>query len=117
MRCCKRVTDATFMHLRGIDTLCMGACNQETITDAAFVHLGGIQSLDMMGYNQWTITDAAFVHLRGICAKSNRLTCRSVTRRASLALPSSTCVEFALSKPTNALPLAACTAVLALGPL
>ena len=44
----------------------MGACNQGTITDAVFVHLRGIQTLGMIGCYQATITDAAFVHLRGI---------------------------------------------------
>ena len=60
------ITDAAFVHLRGIHTLSMRFCIQETITDAAFVHLRGIKYLDMSGCNQRTITDAAFVHLRGI---------------------------------------------------
>ena len=66
MRGCRRVTDAAFIHLRGIQILCMNNCNQVTITDAAFVHLRGIHTLGMNGCNQVTITDAAFVHLRGI---------------------------------------------------
>ena len=49
---CNRVTDAAFVHLRGIHTLYMYACNQATITDAAFVHLCGIQSLSMSGCTQ-----------------------------------------------------------------
>ena len=63
---CRAVTDAAFIHLRGINTLYMYSCNQETITDAAFVHLRGIHKLNMSRCNQATITDAAFVHLRGI---------------------------------------------------
>ncbi len=66
MRGCKMVTDAAFVHLRGIHTLYMEECNQVTITDAAFVNLRGIHTLGMGGCNQATITDAAFVHLRGI---------------------------------------------------
>ena len=60
----RRITDAAFMHLRGIHTLNMSLCFQDSITDAAFVHLRGIHTLDMRNCNQ--ITDAAFVHLRGI---------------------------------------------------
>jgi hypothetical protein len=44
----------------------MSDCNQAGITDAAFVHLKGIHKLDMQYCNQAGITDAAFVHLRGI---------------------------------------------------
>lgn len=60
------VTDADFVHLRGLDTLSMSGCWQEGITDAAFAHLEGIHTLDMSYCKQSTITDAAFVHLRGI---------------------------------------------------
>jgi hypothetical protein len=63
---CVNVTDAAFVHLRGIHTLDMLGCNQATITDAAFVHLAGIRTLYMSGCSQRTITDAAFAHLRGI---------------------------------------------------
>ena len=63
---CHRVTDAAFVHLRGIQKLGMWFYDQVTTADAAFVHLRGIQSLDMPYCNQATITDAAFVHLRGI---------------------------------------------------
>ena len=66
MRNCKRVTDAAFVHLRGIHTLGMSDCNQTTITDSAFIHLRGIHTLDMRWCNQATITDSAFIHLRGI---------------------------------------------------
>ena len=58
------LTDAAFVHLKGIHTLDMHECNQ--ITDAAFAHLKGIHTLDMGECNQDTITDAAFVHLKGI---------------------------------------------------
>ena len=60
------ITDAAFVHLKGIHTLTMWGCNQPTITNAAFIHLKGIQTLDMGGCNQPTITNAAFVHLKGI---------------------------------------------------
>ena len=64
----KTVTDADFVHLRGLVLLLMNGCNQETITDAAFAHLRGIYSLHMGGCNQSAITDAAFAHLQGIRA-------------------------------------------------
>jgi hypothetical protein len=41
--------DADFFHLRGIRTLDMSYCSQETITDGAFAHLRGIHTLDMSG--------------------------------------------------------------------
>ena len=63
---CTEITDAAFVHLAGIQTLDMTACNQPTITDAAFSHLRGIQTLNMGYCYQHTITDAAFAHLRGI---------------------------------------------------
>ena len=68
MQGCKQatITDAAFAQLRGIHTLNMSCCKQATITDAAFVHLRGIHTLWMDGCNQATITDAAFAHLRGI---------------------------------------------------
>ena len=56
------ITDAGFVHLRGIHTLDMNGCDQ--ITDAAFEHLRGIHTLEMCGCSG--ITDAAFEHLRGI---------------------------------------------------
>jgi hypothetical protein len=62
MSFCFDITDAAFVHLRGIHTLNMNGC--EGITDAAFVHLRGIHTLYMRGCDG--ITDAAFVHLRGI---------------------------------------------------
>ena len=51
------------MHLRGIQELDMRGFNQATITNAAFVHLRGIQKLNMFNCSQ--ITDAALMHLRG----------------------------------------------------
>ena len=60
------ITDADFVHLRGIHTLDMTDCIQEGITDAAFAHLRGIHTLDMSGCYQEGISDAAFVNLRGI---------------------------------------------------
>ena len=64
MWCCKSVTDAAFVYLRGIHTLDMIGCNQATITDSAFIHLRGIHTLYISGCNQ--ATDSAFIHLRGI---------------------------------------------------
>ena len=58
------ITDAAFVHLRGIHTLGMAGCSQVTITDAAFTHLRGIYTLYMAECLQ--ITDAAMEHLRGI---------------------------------------------------
>jgi len=60
------ITDAAFEHLKGIHTLHMGGCSQAGITSAAFAHLRGIHTLDMSGCTQRTITDAAFAHLGGI---------------------------------------------------
>jgi len=62
MNYCKQITDAAFIHLKGIHTLNLRGCNQ--ITDSAFVHLDGIKELDIGDCNQ--ITDAAFVYLKGI---------------------------------------------------
>ena len=63
---CQSITDAAFVHLKGIHTLHMVLCFQSAITDAAFVHLKGIHTLNMISCFQDTITDAAFVHLKGI---------------------------------------------------
>ena len=60
------VTDAAFVHLRGIHTLGINRCDQLTITDAAFAHLQGIYILGINRCNQVMNTDAAFVQLRGI---------------------------------------------------
>ena len=61
--------DLDFVHIRGdvrarLHTVNMWRCSR--VTDAAFVHLRGIQSLNMVYCDQTTITDTAFVHLRGI---------------------------------------------------
>ena len=66
MAYCKNVTDAAFVYLRGIHTLRMRGCYQDTITDSAFVHLRGIHTFDISHCHQRTITDSAFIHLRGI---------------------------------------------------
>ena len=65
MRGCSQagITDAAFEHLGGIQWLDMSGCCQAGITDAAFAHLGSVVSLDMGGCTQATITDAAFAHL------------------------------------------------------
>jgi hypothetical protein len=60
------LTDADFVHLRGIHRLNMSGCNQIGITDAAFANLVGIHTLDMSGCNQTSITNAVFPYLRGI---------------------------------------------------
>ena len=66
MTSCTSVTDAAFVHLKGITTLLMGRCSQVEITDAAFARLqGSIKSLDMC-HSSPSVTGAAFVHLRGI---------------------------------------------------
>ena len=46
---CEGITDAAFVHLRGLHTLYMRHCGQATLTDAALVHLVGIISLDVYG--------------------------------------------------------------------
>ena len=51
------LTDADFVHFRGIHTLNMSWCNQATITDGAFAHLAGIHTLNMSCCHQATITD------------------------------------------------------------
>ena len=63
---CKAVTDAAFVHLRGIRVLDMTLCNQLTITDAGLAHLVGIQKLSILFCWQDTLTDAAFAPLWGI---------------------------------------------------
>ena len=60
------ITDGAFVHLKGIHTLVISNCTQAGITDGAFVHLKGIQELYMAGCTQVGITDGAFVHLKGI---------------------------------------------------
>ena len=82
---CRGVTDAAFVHLRGLHTLDMTNCWQHAITDAAFAHLTGIQRLSVMFCSQATITDAAFAHLRGI-QLLNMSYCRRFTDAAFVHL-------------------------------
>ena len=84
------LTDADFVHLRGVRELNMSHCKQATITAAAFAHLAGIHTLVMRYCDQETITDAAFAHLRGIhtlnmsgCRQATITMVRSRTWRAS----------------------------------
>jgi hypothetical protein len=58
------ITDAAFVHLKGIHILDMSYCFQPTITDAAFAHLKGIHSLSL--YRCIQLTSAVFTHLKGI---------------------------------------------------
>ena len=44
MRACTAVTDAAFVHLRGLRALDMSLCNQPTLTDAGLAHLASIWS-------------------------------------------------------------------------
>ena len=60
------LTDADFVHLRGLRALDMSGCSQASITDGAFAHLAGIHTLIMSGCSQATITNGAFAHLAGI---------------------------------------------------
>ena len=78
------ITDAAFAHLRGIHTLNMSGCRQATITDAAFAHLRSIHTLNMRECRQATITDAAFAHLCGIHTLDVR-ECRQATIAAAVA--------------------------------
>ena len=63
---CSLVTDAAFVHLKGILNLNMSGCSQATITDAAFVHLKGIHKLHMQHCSRATIKAAIVPHLAGI---------------------------------------------------
>ena len=60
---CSKITDAAFVHLRGIQKVTMACCSQVTITDAAFVNLNGIRHLNMHAFKQATIMGAAITHL------------------------------------------------------
>jgi len=67
MAWCRGVTDAAFVHLRGIHTLDMSSCSQRTITDAAFAHLTRHSYAEhVRAAASATITDAAFAYLAGI---------------------------------------------------
>ncbi len=66
----------------------MGGNGQSAITDAAFVHLRGIHTLEVMFCKQLTITGATFAHLGGISVL-NMFECRGaqVTVARNLGLP------------------------------
>jgi hypothetical protein len=63
---CSDVTDAAFVHLRGIHSLDMSWRYRGGVTDAAFAHLAGIHTLSMSNWKRAELTDAAFAHLQGI---------------------------------------------------
>jgi hypothetical protein len=88
---CTQLSDAAFVHLRGIHTLCMWFCYQDTITDAAFAHLRGIHTLVMEGCDQVTITGASFSHLQNVQVLG-MYSCRDglVATARSLGLPAAT---------------------------
>ena len=46
MNMCLSVTDAVFVHLRGIKSFSVKFCDQATITGAGFAHLRGICNLN-----------------------------------------------------------------------
>jgi len=50
--------------MRTFGTLLLKILNINKVTDASFVHLKGIHTLDMTWCNQLTITDATLVNLR-----------------------------------------------------
>src|SRR3989338_68164 len=60
----KNIKDKDFQYIKGIHTLDMSGCNQDTITDNAFKYLKGIYTLNIKGCKQ--ITDKAFENLKGI---------------------------------------------------
>ena len=68
MSWCTGITDEAFVNLRGIHTLNMSNCSQAGITDRAFEHLTRIKVLNMSWCDQAGITNQAFSHLRGIQA-------------------------------------------------
>ena len=59
------ITEAAFLHLRGIRKLIMCHCTV-LLTDAAITQLRGIESLDIGRCRDVQITPAAFLQLRGI---------------------------------------------------
>jgi hypothetical protein len=52
------ITDAAFVHLRGIHTLVMDYCSQATITGATFSSLQGISMLAVRGCSDVAIATA-----------------------------------------------------------
>ena len=61
MSWCRKITDASFIHLNGIKEL--NICGTK-VTDSAFEHLSGIHTLNMNWCNK--VTDSAFVYLKGV---------------------------------------------------
>ena len=62
---CKELTDAAFVHFKGVHTLRMRYLGSG-ISDAAFAHLSGVHTLDMRGCKSPHLTDAALAHLAGV---------------------------------------------------
>ena len=100
---CTGITDAAFEHLEGIHTLDMSQCNQVGITDAAFEHLEGIHTLDMSYCRNEGITNNAFVHLKGIHTLNiTRCTQRGITDSGSLChLEGATIIGKVLNCPAS----------------
>jgi hypothetical protein len=78
---CRNITDIAFTYFRGIHTLNMAYCSQNTITNTAFTNLSGIHTLNMQNCYQRTITDTAFTNLSGIQAL-NMEECYQITDTA-----------------------------------
>jgi len=57
-------TDAAFSHLTGVQTLSLIRCTAP-LTDAALAHITGVKSLNI-SYTRFSFTDAGLAHLRGI---------------------------------------------------
>lgn len=89
---CAHLSDAAFVHLRGIRHLRMRSCKQTSITNAAFSNLRGIERLDMEDCDQATITGNAFLQLRGIrhlnVGASRHPLCAALRDRDTLVLNS-----------------------------
>ena len=61
------LTNADFVHLKGLETVIMDWCSLASVTNEAFENLKGIKMLSMkLSTNNQHITDAAFEHLKGI---------------------------------------------------
>lgn len=63
---CTNLTDNAFKYFKGIHSLNMSHCCQETITDEAFKHLSGIKNLNLFNCHQKTITEKALEHIKGV---------------------------------------------------
>ena len=57
-----KITDASLVHLKGIQTIDLSWCKQ--ITDSGLVHLKDVHTINLYGCNQ--ITDAGLVHLKDV---------------------------------------------------